>query len=201
MTRRPRQNFSGVCATIIMAPDRNRDILVDTLGKLGLDVTTVDPPAAAPTALAGAEVIFFDSDIAETPPLPLATPLAPVPLVVMVGLETPSRLQRAFDLGPSAFIQKPVRSSGIYSALFFAMNEHARRAETLEQVRTLQRRRGSRRFVHKALMQLMDRYGLDDEAAYSLLRQESMARRLTIEETSVRILAEKTHLKREARNA
>jgi AmiR/NasT family two-component response regulator len=127
-------------------------------------------------------------------------PLAPVPLIVLVGLESPSRLQRAFDLGPSAFVHKPIRSSGIFSALFFAMNEHARRAEMLERLRAMERRRGSRRFVHKALMQLMSQHGIDDEEAYTLLRKESMSQRLTVEEMAVRILAESPP-KRVARKA
>ena len=112
-----------------------------------------------------------------------------MPLVVIIGLETPSRLQRAFDLGPSAVLHKPIRASGIYSALFFAMNEHRRRSEALERLRDMEGRRGARRFVHKVLLQLMQEKGLDDEQAYSLLRKESMRQRLTVEELAVRMLA------------
>ncbi len=207
MSRRLVQNFSGVRATIIQTTGRNRDVLAETLTKLGLQIATLDPTTEADRiagavegALESAEVVFFDADLAETPGLPHGVPLAPVPLIVLVGLESPSRLQRAFDLGPSAFVHKPIRSSGIFSALFFAMNEHARRAETLERLRAMERRRGSRRFVHKALMQLMSQHGIDDEEAYALLRKESMSQRLTVEETAVRILAESPP-KRVARKA
>ena len=112
-----------------------------------------------------------------------------MPLVVIVGLETPSRLQRAFELGPSAVLHKPIRSSGIYSALFFAINEHSRRADALERLKAMEGRRGARRFVHKALLQLMQEHGIDDEQAYSLLRKESMRQHLTIEELAIRMLA------------
>ena len=44
----------------------------------------------------------------------------------MIGHESPSRLQQAFELLPSAFLLKPVRPSGVYTAIFFAINGHAR---------------------------------------------------------------------------
>jgi AmiR/NasT family two-component response regulator len=126
--------------------------------------------------------------------------VTPVPLVAVIGLETPSRLQRAFELGPSAVLHKPIRSSGIYSALFFAINEHRRRSAALQRLRDMEGRRGARRFVHKALLQLMQEHGLDDEQAYAMLRKESMRQRLTVEELAVRMLAI-THPKQIARKA
>ena len=61
-------------------------------------------------------------------------------------------------------------------------------------------RRGARRFVIKALLQLMQEHGLDDEQAYAMLRKESMRQRLTVEELAVRMLAI-THPKQIARKA
>ena len=69
------------------------------------------------------------------------------------------------------------------------MNEHRRRSEALERLRDMEGRRGARRFVHKALLQLMHEHGIDDEQAYSLLRKESMRQRLTVEELAVQMLA------------
>jgi len=190
MTRRLRQNFSRLRAVVLQVPDRNREVLVDTLTKLGLAVTTFDPSDDQEAHdFEGADVLFFDADIPEAPRLPYCVDLAPVPLVVLIGLEAPSRLQRAFELGPSAVLHKPIRSSGIYSALFFAVNEHRRRTEVLERLRDMEGRRGARRFVHKVLLQLMQEHGIDDEQAYSMLRKESMRHRLTVEEMAVRMLA------------
>ena len=192
MTQRLIQNFSGVRATILQAPDRNRAVLVETLTKLGLRVSALDPDeseAVARETFERAELVFFDADIAESPHLPWSGDVSPIPVIVVIGLETPSRLQRAFELGPSAVLHKPVRSSGIYSALFFATNEHNRRLKTLERLRALEARRGARRVVHKALLRLMQRHGVDDEQAYRLLRKESMRQRVTVEELAVQVLA------------
>lgn len=191
MTRRLRQNFSRLHAVVLQLPDRNRAVIVDTLTKLGLSVSAVDPTDAedCECALGSADVVFVDADIPEVPGLEVGVELTPVPLVAIIGLEAPSRLQRAFELGPSAVLHKPIRSSGIYSALFFAMNEHRRRSDALQRLRDMEGRRGARRFVHKALLQLMEQHGLDDEQAYSMLRKESMRQRLTVEELAVRTLA------------
>jgi AmiR/NasT family two-component response regulator len=192
MTRRLRQNFSQLCAVVLQTDDRNRNVVIETLAKLGLVVNVIDPgvDAVGSAALIGsADVIFFDADLAEVHGLATGVDLSTVPLVVIIGLETPSRLQRAFDLGPSAVLHKPIRSSGIYSALFFAINEHRRRSETLERLRDMESRRGARRFVNKALLQLMQAHNIDDEQAYSMLRKESMRQRLTVEELAVRMLA------------
>ena len=43
--------------------------------------------------------------------------------------------------------------------------------------------------VHKAVLRLMERHGVDDEEAYRLLRKESMRQRVTVEELAVRVLA------------
>jgi two-component system, response regulator / RNA-binding antiterminator len=190
---RPRlvQNFRGVRAAILHGRDRNREVIVEILAKLGLSVLPIDPcgAVAEPAALEGAELILFDADAENGELLPWPPGTAPVPLIAVIGLETPSRLQRAFDQMPAAVLYKPVRPAGIYTALFFATNEHRRRQSLLEQLGSLEARHGARRFVVKALLAVMERHGLDDEQAYRLLRKESMRQRVTVEELAVRLLA------------
>jgi AmiR/NasT family two-component response regulator len=107
----------------------------------------------------------------------------------VLGLETPSRLQRALDLAPSALLHKPLRSTGIYTTLFFAVNEYRRRQELVTRLADLEARHSARRFVVKAVLALAARYGIDDDQAYCMLRRESMQQRLTVEELAVRLLA------------
>jgi AmiR/NasT family two-component response regulator len=191
MTRRLRQNFSRLHAAVIHVADRNRAVIAETLAKLGLAVSLADLDDAAECErlIGGADVIFVDADMPEVPGLQVGVEITPVPLIAIIGLETPSRLQRAFEFGPTAVLHKPIRSSGIYSALFFAMNEHRRRGELLERLRDMEGRRGARRFVHKAVLQLMQEHGVDDEQAYSMLRKQSMRQRQTIEELALRMVA------------
>jgi two-component system, response regulator / RNA-binding antiterminator len=192
VTRHLVQNFRGVHALVIHAQDRNRTVLTETLTKLGLKVHVADP-ADAPTirgALNEAEIIVFDTDMAEALALVWAGERIAVPVIAIVGLEAPGRLQRAFELEPSAVLYKPLRSTGIYSALFFATNEQRRRHELAAKMQLLEGRHRSRRFVTRAIVNLMRDRGIDDEEAFRLLRKESMRRRLTIEEYAVQLSAD-----------
>lgn len=192
MTRHVVQNFRGVRALILHGQDRNRAVLTETLAKLGLKIHTMDPmdqPAAIRAAANEAEIILFDADLAEAVALSWAGERVAVPVIAIVGLEAPGRLLRAFELEPSAVLYKPLRSTGVYSALFFAANEHGRRAELAAKMALLEERHRSRRFVTGAIVALMQERGVDDDQAFRLLRKESMRRRLTIEECAVQLLS------------
>jgi two-component system, response regulator / RNA-binding antiterminator len=186
------QNFRGLRGVVLHGADRNRSVLTETLTRLGLKVDAADPldgAAIVRDAVKDVQLILFDADFVETVALSWAGEPVLVPLIAIVGLEAPGRLLRAFELEPNAVIHKPVRSTGIYSALFFAVNEHRRRQDLIQKVRELEGRHRSRRFVTRAVVQMMQSRGIDDDQAYRLLRKESMRRRLTIEEFAVRFLA------------
>lgn len=203
MTRRLIQNFRGVNALVIHGEDRNRAVLTETLTRLGLKVQAVDP-ADAPAirgALSDAEIVIFDTDMAEAVALACGGERIAVPAIAIVGLEAPGRLQRALELEPSAVLHKPLRSTGIYSALFFAANEQRRRLDLAAKMQLLEGRHRSRRFVTRAIVQLMRDRGVDDEEAFRLLRKESMRRRLTIEEYAVHLAANPRESVKKAREA
>jgi AmiR/NasT family two-component response regulator len=190
MSRRPIQNFRGVRAAVILPGGRDRTVIEETLARLGLSVAAVHPGAAgsAPAILDEAELVLFDADT-DGDFLPWAPGTAQVPLIAVIGLEAPSRLQRAFELQPAAVLRKPVSTIGIYTALFFAANEHRRRQEQTERLQALEARHAGRRVVFKAVLHLMESRGVDDEHAYRLLRKESMRQRITVEELAARLIA------------
>jgi AmiR/NasT family two-component response regulator len=65
----------------------------------------------------------------------------------------------------------------------------------------LEERRRNRRFVTRAIVDLMRERGIDDEEAFRLLRKESMRRRLTIEEYAVQLAAESREAMKRVREA
>jgi AmiR/NasT family two-component response regulator len=203
VTRHLVQNFRGVHALVIHGQDRNRTVLTETLTKLGLKVRVADPTDAPAirAAIGEAEIIIFDTDMAEAVAQAWAGERVAVPLIAIVGLEAPGRLQRAFELEPSAVLYKPLRATGIYSALFFATNEQRRRQDIALKMQLLEERRRHRRFVTRAIVNLMRDRGIDDEEAFRLLRKESMRRRLTIEEYAVQLAAEAGQAVKRAREA
>jgi AmiR/NasT family two-component response regulator len=191
MKRRLVQNFRGVQALLLGPDDQNRQPLSQTLERLGLVVTCYEPQgidSRTEALIASAGIVFVDADNIDLTVFPLLTG-AGHPVVALIGHETPSRLQRAFEFEPSAVLMKPVRPHGLYTALFFATNEHLRRQRLVEKLDATQNRQGARRLVFKAILQLMVELGAGDDEAYRYLRKESMRQRISIEELSAELLA------------
>ena len=89
-----------------MAEDRNTQSLKVTLGKLGITPHHFDPQASAAdlkSSMATADVAFIDTDMLDAQFAPIIAGLV-LPVVAVIGIESPSRLQRAFDIEPSAVL-------------------------------------------------------------------------------------------------
>jgi AmiR/NasT family two-component response regulator len=186
------QNFRDMSVAVLHAPDSNRQILADTLARLGLRTTLIDPQKEDPRArnvVGSVDILFFDADAIEDNLAGFGCGTASIPLIAVLGLETPSRLQRTFELGPSALLHKPLRPTGIYTALFFAVNEFRRRQKLVARLTDVEARHGARRFVVKAVLTLAERHNVDDEEAFRMLRVQSMKQRLTVEEMAIRLVA------------
>lgn len=118
----------------------------------------------------------------------LSAEASDAPHVALIGHEVPSRLARVARQRCCGFLLKPVRATGVFSALYLAFNEAAaRRRESAERAALVERQRG-RRFVVKAILQLCAERCMDDESAFRWLRRESMRRRLPIERVAEEML-------------
>ena len=181
------QSFRGLKALLLYGADQHRAVLERTLGQLGLVVEALDPSAleVPDEVLKSAAILFVDADLGALPPL--SVPGAP-PIVAVIGHETPSRLLRVVEIAASAFLVKPVRAQGVFSAIFVAVNGHRRLTGLQAQLAAMASRHAARRHVIKAVVALMQRHGIDDDEAFRLLRRESMARRITVEEFSQQLV-------------
>jgi len=185
---RPVQNFRGRHALVLHPADQNRAVLENTLIRLGLGVTSIDPSAGEPMPSIQERVDLAFLDVDSGGSCAPSWGQRDIPLIAIIGHESPSRLQQAFELLPSAFLLKPVRPSGVYTAIFFAVNGHARDCQQAKAVANLEARHRARRLVLKAVLRVMERHGVDDDEAYRRLRKESMRLRITVEDLSSRIL-------------
>jgi AmiR/NasT family two-component response regulator len=188
---RPVQNFRGRSALLMMADDRNCWALRDILEKLGVALCRCEPQgsdAQTQGLVEAADVIIADMDMLEAAIVPLLANAA-APVIALIGHETPSRLQRAFDIEPSSVLMKPVGHNGVFTSLFFAFNEHQRWRQIRDKLVNTQERLSARRIVVKAIIQLMQSFGFDDEEAYRYLRKESMRKRISVEELSAQLVA------------
>jgi AmiR/NasT family two-component response regulator len=186
---RIQQNFRGTRALILADPMAGIEALATTLQRLGAAVERLPSEAGLPTPIAETlnserDVLFIDGDLAGPIEIPLSPigRLPPVPVIGLVGVEAPGRLKALLQIGATAFLRKPVYGSAVYSALMLGVNTFLHRRQLEGRMESQERRRRGRRFVIKAVIAVMRNSAMDDEAAYDMLRRESMKSRVCLED-------------------
>ena len=188
MTRPSPFTVRGRRALMIMKDEREIAIVRRQLDRLGMSVAETDP-AHIQMPQDGIDVIVLDADS-----IPIKSDCAlsckiNVPIIALIGTETPSRLKWLLDLHPASFLVKPLRSAGLYTALVVAFDCAQRRIEEAAHLEKLEDRIRSRRIVVAAVLQLIRAHALSEEDAFTLIRQTAMRYRTTIEQLSAEIVA------------
>lgn len=181
------KNFRGLRALVAMNPSTGRETLERTLGKLGLTVVATSAALDPEDIAARFDLVFFDADDGANATLRGEVPPS-VPLIAVIGSEAPSHLARIVRFRAASHISKPVRSSGVFTAILLAMNEHAVRVGREKEMQSLRRRLAGRRSVIEAVLALMKTRNLDEETAYKWLRHEAMQRRMPMEDMAQHVL-------------
>ena len=187
MTRPSPFSVRGRRVLMVMRDEREISIVRRQLSRLGMAISEHDP-AEPPTPNKAADVILMDADA-----IPIKSDQATlwkgnVPIIALIGTETPSRLKWLLDLQPASFLVKPLRSAGLYTALVVAFDSAQRRVDDAAHLEKLEDRIRSRRFVFAAVLQIMRSHDMSETDAFALIRQTAMRHRTTIEVLSVEII-------------
>jgi len=188
MTRPSPFSVRGRRALMVVRDEREISIVRRQLGRLGMTISEHDP-AEPPPPNQAVDVILMDADS-----IPIKSDYATlwkgnVPIIALIGTETPSRLKWLLDLRPASFLIKPLRSAGLYTALVVAFDSAQRRVDEATHIEKLEDRIRSRRVVFAAVLQIMRGHGMSETDAFSLIRQTAMRHRTTIEVLSAEIIA------------
>jgi AmiR/NasT family two-component response regulator len=188
MTRPSPFSVRGRRALMVMRDERDISIVRRQLNRLGMTILEHDP-AEPPPANQTVDVVLMDADT-----LPIKSDQATawkgnVPIIALIGTETPSRLKWLLDLRPASFLIKPLRSAGLYTALVVAFDSAQRRVDDAAHIEKLEDRIRSRRVVFAAVLQIMRAHGMSETDAFTLIRQTAMRHRTTIEVLSAEIIA------------
>jgi AmiR/NasT family two-component response regulator len=178
----------GRRALIVMRDEREISIVRRQLGRLGMTISEHDP-AEPPPPNQTVDVILMDADS-----IPIKSDHATlwkgnVPIIALIGTETPSRLKWLLDLRPASFLIKPLRSAGLYTALVVAFDSAQRRIDEAAHIEKLEDRIRSRRVVFAAVLQIMRGHDMSETDAFTLIRKTAMRHRTTIEVLSAEIIA------------
>ena len=188
MTKPSPFSVRGRRALMVMTDERENAIVRRQLSRLGMTISEHDP-AEPPPPNQTFDVVLMDADS-----IPIKSDLATVwkgnvPIIALIGTETPSRLKWLLDLRPASFLIKPLRSAGLYTALVVAFDSAQRRVDEATHIEKLEDRIRSRRVVLAAVLQIMRGHGMSETDAFALIRQTAMRHRTTIEVLSAEIIA------------
>jgi AmiR/NasT family two-component response regulator len=176
MIPNPLPSVRGRHCIICSADARTVQALVRQLDLLGV-AGEVNPLACDPRA----EFAFLDIDAAAGGDVRLPCGFAKLPMIALVGTETPSRLEWMIQREPSAVLVKPLGGNGAYGAIVLALAASRRREQEFLKMLKLEERIRARRIVVAAIVKLMKEYSIEEPEAFGMLRNAAQKRRMTIE--------------------
>lgn len=188
MTRFPLHNFAGLTAIVLHRSAEPMRRVVERCDRLGIRALAQTGDLDAVTA-AGADMVILDIDTGHDGQLPWMAGQAPVPLIGLVGSESPGRLAWALGQGVDAYL--PISAVGnLFSALVIAHETFARKAERSVREHEIARQRAGRLDVIRAVLLLMPECG-DEALALKQLRAMAMVEQISLEEAAALLLAER----------
>lgn len=180
-------SFRNLHALVVHSDDNDRRLLDARLRRLGLVVHCLEemPPAEVASH---ADIVFFDVDTGIDGQFEGLPPT--VKRVALVGAETPGRLEWMLAQEPGAWLMKPIRSSGVYTALAVAFHRSKQQQDAGRYVERLRCRARGRDPVDAAVARIMERSGCSEGMAFGILRKQAMDARLSLIALSEALLAD-----------
>lgn len=188
MTRAPMHNFVGHSALVLHRSSEIGERIKARCDRLGVCAKVVTTDLDMATASV-ADIVILDIDTGDDGMLPWPRAKAPMPLIGLIGSESPGRLAWALAQEVDAFL--PVTGLGnLFSAMVIAHATFARKAARRDREAEFARRNSGRLDVIRAVLALMAD-GRDEAIALKQLRTMAMVEQLSLEDAAVRLLAEK----------
>ena len=170
-------SFRNLHALVVHPDDNDRRLLDARLQRLGLTVHCFDSMPPAPVA-SHADFIFFDVDTGVDGQFNGV--VQSVNLIALVGAETPGRLEWMLAQEPGAWLMKPIRSNGIYTALAVASHRLKQRHEGEKYVKRLRLRARARDSIETAVSYIKQRDSCTEDEAFNMLRKTAMDARVSL---------------------
>ncbi len=171
---------------VVHPTDPDGEVLVRQLRRIGCQVRSVwPPPSKLPDEL---DAVFLLVERAGSEALPWRAADSDPPLIAVVEYENPTLLRGLLDSGAHGVVNKPIRATGLLSALVLAcaLGAYDRRMQT--KIRKLEDQLRTRRDVERATRLLMQLKGLSEAEAYELMRSQATRSRLSLGEVAARLL-------------
>lgn len=195
MSRELLQSLKGLRIQVLHPPDAEGKVLVEHLNRIGCacEATWPLPEEISPTA---SVVIIAIEPSHREQILKLFRPVEPLDpaLLAVISFEDPSTVQIVLECGALGVIERPIRPFGLLTNLMITRSIWLERQNASKRIRKLERRVRSSKQILRAKEILMQTRGMAEDAAYECIRQQAMAKRISMDELADAIIAAHTLL-------
>lgn len=187
------QDLRRARVLVVHPRDEDGDTLVAHLKRLGCEVRATWPlPSILPPDV---DTLFLHVEEVQTEhALQIIEQQQPA-IIAIVTYESPTILQAIIDLNAHGVVSKPLRPLGILTQFALARYRHSYEKRLAGKVQKLEDTLKGRRLVDRAVAALRTMNGLDEEAAYKLLRDQATAKRMPMATVAESIIAAQETMK------
>lgn len=181
MARFRLKNLRDTVVAVVHPPDEDGKMIIEQLGRIGCRNALIwPPPEKLPAKFDVAFVgLFFDHQ--EEIKAMLKRSEKPGPTIIgVVNYENPAMLELLLDVNATAATSKPVKSFGVLTNLVVARAIWQRQIADKDHITRLEQRIKGHKTVAKAKSILMEMNGLKELDAHKVLREQAMAKRISI---------------------
>lgn len=112
-------------------------------------------------------------------------------VLMLTSFDDPDYISKAIDAGASGYLVKPVLYGSLLPTLKLGL-EHSKEMHVLNKsVTSLRKRSEQRTVINEAKLFLMETHGISEEEAFTMIREYSRKKQLSMEQISEMILKKK----------
>ena len=189
------QSLKGLRIQVLHPPDAEGKVLIEQLNRIGCTCEATWPLPEEINPAASVVIIAIEPSHREQI-LKLFRPVEPLDpaLLAVISFEDPSTVQIVLECGALGVIERPIRPFGLLTNLMITRSIWLERQKASKRIRKLERRVRSSKQILRAKEILMQTREMTEDAAYECIRQQAMAKRISMDELADAIIAAHTLL-------
>jgi len=189
------QSLKGLRIQVLHPPDAEGKVLIEQLNRIGCTCEATWPLPEEINPAASVVIIAIEPSHREQI-LKLFRPVEPLDpaLLAVISFEDPSTVQIVLECGALGVIERPIRPFGLLTNLMITRSIWLERQNASKRIRKLERRVRSSKQILRAKEILMQTREMTEDAAYECIRQQAMAKRISMDELADAIIAAHTLL-------
>lgn len=187
------QDLRRARVLVVHPRDEDGDTLIAHLKRLGCEVRATWPlPSILPPDV---DTLFLHVEEVPTEHALQIIEQQQTAIIAIVTYESPTILQAIIELNAHGVVSKPLRPLGILTQFALARYRQSYEKRLAGKVQKLEDTLKGRRLVDRAVAALRTMNGLDEDAAYKLLRDQATAKRVPMATVAESIIAAQETMK------